>query len=151
MWPNGKYIRMFQYIESTLTRLLGKALDVRLPLSKVMIIINIRYSTNQDIHGSIPCTFNLIFAPHFFGTRDKSTTPYPKAIYYCWQAPNRTSYQAIVVNSWIWIIHRNSGSRRCVKNLATGQGSVAYNLTSVELQYTGQWEKCIQQYGKYSA
>lgn len=37
----------------------GKALDVRYPLSDVMNMTKPCYSTNQEIHGSIPCTFTF--------------------------------------------------------------------------------------------
>ena len=40
-----------------LSSILGKALDVGHPLSGVMKITNVCHSTNQEIHGSIPCTF----------------------------------------------------------------------------------------------
>lgn len=42
----------------------GKALDVRLPWHGVIMIANMCHSTNQEIHGSIPCSF--IFCPFFF-------------------------------------------------------------------------------------
>ena len=65
MWPNGKRILILPKIKSKLTLLLGKALDVRFPLAGVMIITNMCHSTNQEIHGSIPCTFRF-FSFFFF-------------------------------------------------------------------------------------
>ena len=41
--------------------ILGKALDVCYPLFEIMNITNTCHSTNQEIHGSIPCTFNFFF------------------------------------------------------------------------------------------
>ena len=35
----------------------GKALDVCGPLPGIIIMTNIGRSTNQEIHGSIPCSF----------------------------------------------------------------------------------------------
>ena len=38
----------------------GKALDVRLPMPSFLLVTNLCHSTNQEIHGSIPCTFIFI-------------------------------------------------------------------------------------------
>ena len=43
-----------------------KAPDVRFSDSEVMSFTNLYFSTNQEIHGSTPCTFNFLFFYFFF-------------------------------------------------------------------------------------
>lgn len=58
-------LRLSIHCKFILSPILGKALDVCHPLSGVMNITNARHSTNQEIHGSIPCTFIFLFSFFF--------------------------------------------------------------------------------------
>lgn len=66
-------LRLSIHCKSKLSSILGKALDVCHPLSGVMNITNACDSTNQEIHGSIPCTFIFLFSLflNFSGVRDR--------------------------------------------------------------------------------